>query len=82
MSKELRRPTCCTLPIEALGTQRQGAKPGGTLALRGGRDFGLVTLAKPATLDVGFIGKMGRIDTEDFYGPLCLADVLAAKMAT
>ena len=58
LQKELGRPTGGPLPIEALGTQMQGAKQGGTLALRGGRDFDLLPLAKPAALDVRFVGKM------------------------
>ena len=61
------------LPIKALGPQRQGAQQGGTLALRGGRHFDLLSLATPAALDVGVIGKMGCIDTEDFDGLLGLA---------
>jgi hypothetical protein len=64
---------CGPLPIEALGAQMQRAKQGGTLTLCWCRDFDVLALAKPATLDVGFIGKMGCIDKEDFYGLLRLA---------
>lgn len=45
----------------------QRAKQGGTLTLRGRRDFDVLALAKPAALDIGFIGKMRFIDKEDFY---------------
>ena len=45
----------------------QRAKKGGTLALPWRRHFNLLALAKPAALDVGFIGKMGFIDKKDFY---------------
>ena len=51
----------------------QRAKQGGTVPLRWRRDFDLLALAKPAALDVGFIGTMGFIDKADFYGPLRLA---------
>ena len=51
----------------------QRAKQGGTLPLCWRRDFDVLALAKPAALDVGFIGKMRFIDKEDFYGPLRLA---------
>jgi hypothetical protein len=65
---------CRPLPIEALGAPMQGAKQGGTLALRRGRDFALLPLATPAALDIGFISKMRLIDTEDCYGSLCVTD--------
>jgi hypothetical protein len=51
----------------------QGAKQGGTLALRWGRHFDLWALATPAALDIGFVGTMGLIDTEDFYRSVRLA---------
>ena len=51
----------------------QRAKQGGTLPLRWRRDFDLLALAKPATLDIGLIGKMRFIDKEDFYRLLRLA---------
>lgn len=53
----------------------QRAKEGGTLTLRWRRDFDLLALAKPAALDIGFIGKMRFIDKEDFYRPLRLASI-------
>ena len=74
LQKELGRATRGALPIEALGTQMQGTKQGGTLTTRGGRHFDLVPLATPAALHVGLIGKMGFIDKQDFYGPLRLTD--------
>lgn len=49
---------CGPLPIEALRAPTQRAKQGGTLALRWRRHFDALALAKPATLDVGDIGKM------------------------
>ena len=73
LQKARRCTACGPLPIEALGAHMQRAKEGGTLTLRWRRDFDLLTLAKPAALDVGFIGKMRCIDKEDFYGPLRLA---------
>jgi hypothetical protein len=57
---------CGPLPINALGAQLQRPKQGGTLTLRWRRDFDLLALATPATLDVRFMRKMGGIDTEDF----------------
>jgi hypothetical protein len=74
LQKELGRATRGALPIEALSAQMQGAKQGGTLTSRGGRHFDLVPLATPAALHVGFIGKMGFIDKQDFYGLLRLTD--------
>ena len=73
LQKARRGAACGPLPIEALGAQMQRAKQGGTLTLRGRRDLDLLALAKPAALDVGFIGKMRFIDKEDFYRPLRLA---------
>ena len=73
LQKARRCPACGPLPIEALGAQRQRAKQGGTVPLRWRRDFDVLALATPATLDVGFIGKMGCIDKEDFYRSLRLA---------
>jgi hypothetical protein len=73
LQKQRGRATRGTLPIEALGTQMQGAKQGGTLALRWGRNFDLLAFATPAALDIGFVGKMGFVDKEHFDGPLCLA---------
>jgi hypothetical protein len=70
LQKARRCTTCSPLPLEALGAQMQRTKQGGTLPLHWRRDFDLVALAKPATLDVGFIRKMGFIDKEDFYRPL------------
>lgn len=64
----------CPLPIEALGAEMQRPKHRGTLTLGWGRDFDLMALAKPPTLDVGFIGKMRLIDKQDFYRLLALAD--------
>ena len=52
----------------------QSAQQGGTLALGWGRYFDLLPLTKPATLDIGLVGKMRLIAKEDFYGPLRLAD--------
>lgn len=74
LQKARGRPACRPLPIAALGAHMQRAKQGGTLALPWGRHFDVLALAKPAALDVGFIGKMGCVDTEDFYRPLDLAD--------
>jgi hypothetical protein len=74
LQKARRGAACSSLPIEALGAEMQRAEEGRTLTLRGCRDFDLVALATPAPLDVGFIGKMRFIDTEDLYGPLRLAD--------
>jgi len=74
LQKELGRATRGALPIEALGAQMQGAKQGGTLTPRWGRRFDLMPLATPAALHVGFIGKMGFIDKQYFYGPLRLTD--------
>ena len=73
LQKQRGRATRGTLPIEALGTQRHGAKPGGTLALRWGRHFALVAFATPAALDIGVVGTMGFVDTEHCDGPLGLA---------
>src|SRR5262245_16952955 len=67
LQKARRGAACGPLPIKALGAQMQRPKQGSTLPLRGCRDFDLLSLAKPATLDVGFIRKMGFIDKEDFY---------------
>jgi len=61
------------LPREALGAQMPRAKQGGTVPLRWRRDFAVLALAKPATLAVGFMRKMGCIDKEDFYRSLRLA---------
>src|SRR5262249_21652642 len=74
LQEELRRAAWGTLPIEALGAQMQGAKEGRTLTPRGRRDFDPLAFAKPAPLDVGFIGKMRFINEEDLYWPLRLAD--------
>ena len=74
LQEELGGPACRALPIETLATQMQSAKQGGTLTPRWRRHFDLVPLATPAALDVGFIGKMGFVDKEDFYGLLCLSD--------
>jgi hypothetical protein len=65
-------PACGLLPIEALGAQRQRAKQGGTVPLGWRRDVDVLALTKPATLDVGFIRKMGCIDKADFYRSLRL----------
>jgi hypothetical protein len=73
LQEELGGSACRPLPIEALGTQMQSTKQGGTLTPRWSGHFDLVSLATPAALDVGFIGKMRLIDKEDFYGLLCLA---------
>ena len=73
LQEELRRAAWGALPIEALGAHMQRAKQGGTLTLRGRRDFDLLALATPAALDVGCIGEMRFIDKKDFYGPLGLA---------
>src|SRR5262245_47039804 len=73
LQKQLGRTPCGALPIQALGTPMQSTKQGGTLTPRGSRHFDLVPLATPAALHVGFIGKMGFVDKEDFYGLLCLA---------
>ena len=73
LQKHLGRAAPDPLPIKALGTEMQGAKQGGTVALRWGRHFDLVALAKPAALDRGFVGQMRRIDTEDFYRSVRLA---------
>ena len=74
LQKKLGRATCGALPIAALGTQMQGTKQGSTLTARGGRHFALVPLATPAALHVGFIGTVGFIDKQDFYGSLRLPD--------
>ena len=74
LQEELRRAAWGTLPIEALGAQMQGAKEGSTLTPRGRRDFDPLAFAKPAPLDVGFIGKMRFINEEDLYWPLRSAD--------
>ena len=74
LHEELRRAAWGTLPIEALGAQRQGAKEGRTLTPRGRRDFDPLALAKPAPLDVGCIGKRRFINEEDLYWPLRSAD--------
>ena len=52
----------------------QRAKQGGTLTLCWRRDFDVLAFAKPTTLDIGFIRKMGFIDKKDFYRPLRLPD--------
>ena len=74
LQKALGRTTRGALPIEALGAQMQGAKEGRTLTPRGRRDFDPLAFAKPASLDVGFIGQMRFINEEDLYWPLRLAD--------
>ena len=74
LQEELRRAAWGTLPIEALGAQMQGAKEGRTVTPRGRRDFAPLAFAKPAPLDVGFMGKMRFINEEDLYWPLRLAD--------
>jgi len=58
LQKALGRAASGTLPIKVLGAEMQGAKQGGTLALGWRRHFDLLTLTTPATLDVGFVGKM------------------------
>jgi hypothetical protein len=67
LPKQLGRAPRGALPIEALGAHMQRTKKGGTLPLRWRRNFDLLALAKPAALDVGFIGKMRCIDKEGFY---------------
>jgi hypothetical protein len=67
LQKARRCAACGPLPLEALGAHMQRANQGGTLPLRWRRHFDLVALAKPAALDVGFIGKMRCIDKEAFY---------------
>ena len=72
LQKARRGAACSSLPIKALAPKMQRAEEGRTLTLRGRRDFDLVAFAKPATLDVGLVGKMGLIDEENFYGLLRL----------
>ena len=74
LQEALRRAAWGTLPIEALGAQRQGAKEGSPVTPRGRRDFDPLACAKPAPLDVGCIGKMRFINAEDLYWPLRSAD--------
>jgi hypothetical protein len=68
LQEELGGSACSALPIETLATQMQSAKQGRTLTPRWRRHFDLASLATPAALHVGFIGKMGCIDKEDFCG--------------
>ena len=60
--ERLGRPPLGLLPIEALGPEMQGPEQRGALALGRGGDFGLCAFAIPPALDVGCIGKVGRID--------------------
>ena len=69
LQKKLGRATRGALPIEALGAQMHGAKEGRTLTPCGRRDFDPLAFAKPAPLDVGFMGKMRCINEEDLYWP-------------
>jgi hypothetical protein len=64
----------CPLPIAVLCAEMQRTKHRGPVTRGWGRDFDLMALAKPPTLDIGFIGTMRRIDKQDFFRLLTLAD--------
>jgi hypothetical protein len=60
-------------PIEPLGPEMQGPEECRPLAFGRCGGFGLRAFAKPAALDVGFIGKVRLVNKEDFYCPVLLA---------
>jgi hypothetical protein len=74
LQEALRRAAWGTLPIAALGAQRQGAQEGRTVTPRGRRDCAPLAWAPPAPLDGGFMGKRRCITAADLYGPLRWAD--------
>ena len=72
LQEPLRRASGGLFPIGFLGFEVQRPKERCTLALGGAGDFDLLPLPKPAALDIGLVGAVGRIDQEDFDTTLLL----------
>lgn len=72
LQEPLRRASGGLFPIEFLRLEVQRPKERCTLARGGARDFALLPLPQPAALDIGLVGEVGLIDTEDFYKTLLL----------